>query len=159
MYDNNLGLESLQDNGVLVAPDLNLEDADSAVLSGAVVRISQNFAGDQDVLSWDGSVLPAGVTASYGVATGMLSMSGLTSFAEYQTLINSVRYSNSSDAPSEAQRSVTFQVTDDQGEISNDVVKVVDVFGMVDSNVFGDDGNNSLTATDAKGVGLIRLSR
>ncbi|WP_085910179.1 VCBS domain-containing protein, partial [Kiloniella majae] len=117
---------------VLLAPHLTATDVDSATLSGATVSISSSFIAGQDVLSWAGSAVPAGVTAVYDAATGVLSFTGQASLAQYQALLGTVGYSNSSITPDQSQRSVSFQVVDEHGAISNEIIKLVNVHEIAD---------------------------
>jgi hypothetical protein len=88
---------------------LTVTDVDNANLTGATVSITANFASGQDVLSFT----PSGaVTGSYNAATGVLTLSGSDAVATYQTVLRSVKYSNSSQNPSAASRTVTWTATD-----------------------------------------------
>src|SRR5213075_2124861 len=88
---------------------LTATDADSANLTGATVSITANFATGQDVL---GFTTQNGITGSYNSATGVLTLSGSSSVANYQTALRSVTYFNSSDNPSGATRTISYQVDD-----------------------------------------------
>ena len=95
-----------------IKADLALSDVDSASLTGATVSITGNFTAGQDVL---GFVDQNGITGSYNAATGVLSLSGTATVADYQAALRSVTYFNSSDTPSSALRTVSFQADDGQG--------------------------------------------
>ena len=78
--------------------------------SGATtVAITANFVSTEDVLSF---TTQNGITGSYNGATGVMTLSGTTTVANYQTALRTVRYSNSSDNPSTLARTVSFQVND-----------------------------------------------
>ena len=78
--------------------------------TGATVRITGNFAAGEDVLA-----LPA-QPAITGVFSGdTLTLSGTATVAEYQTALRAVTYANTSDDPSTATRTVTFQARDAGG--------------------------------------------
>src|SRR5207302_621088 len=53
-----------------------------------------------------------GITGSYNAATGVLTLTGTATVAQYQAALDSVTYFNSSDNPSGAARTVSFQVDD-----------------------------------------------
>lgn len=93
-----------------IAPALLLTDVDSARLTGATVTISGGLA--EDVLTFTPRT---GITGSY--AAGTLTLSGSATVAAYQAILRSVAYSNSSDLPSTAPRTVTFTV-DDGGAVN-----------------------------------------
>ena len=72
-------------------------------------RMSRNPG---DVLSVAGS-LPAGITASsYDAITGVLTLSGPASLADYQTALHQVVYSNTLATPSTADRGIQVTVND-----------------------------------------------
>ena len=91
-----------------VDPDVTVLDA-GAVLSGATVRILENYAAGQDVLD----VTPAvGIRDEWNPASGTLTMRGTASAAAYQAHLRRVAYSNASATPGPAARTVLFQVND-----------------------------------------------
>jgi hypothetical protein len=92
-----------------IDPGLTVTDPDSTNLTGATVAITANFASGQDVLAFTNQL---GITASYNSGTGVLTLTGTTTVANYQTALRSVTYQNSSDNPSTATRTVTFTAND-----------------------------------------------
>jgi hypothetical protein len=93
---------------------LSVIDVDSQNLSGATVAVTAGFAAGQDVL---GFADQNGITGSYNPATGVLTLTGSASLANYQSALRSVTYFNSSASPSTAARTVTVTVND--GSLSN----------------------------------------
>src|SRR5262249_57952274 len=53
-----------------------------------------------------------GITGNYNSGTGVLTLTGTTTVANYQTALRSVTYANSSDNPSTSPRTVTFTAND-----------------------------------------------
>ncbi len=110
--DNSSGALAYTENDPATAIDttITVTDVDSASLTGALVTITSNFAGAEDVLA-----LPAqpNITALY--AAGTLTLSGTATLAEYETALEAVTYRNTSDAPSTATRTVTYQARDAGG--------------------------------------------
>ncbi|HYE85703.1 MAG TPA: VCBS domain-containing protein, partial [Vicinamibacterales bacterium] len=94
---------------------LTITDTDSANLAGATVRIT-NYVAGQDVLAFTSQF---GIAGTFDTATGVLTLSGAATKADYQTVLRSVTYSNSSDNPATTARNVVFQVTD--GGASNNL--------------------------------------
>jgi hypothetical protein len=92
-----------------VAPATTLADVDSATMTGARVRITAGLHAAEDVLSVTNA---GGITGSYDAGTGVLTLSGTASTADYQAALRDVRYRNASDDPSEDPRTVVFEVTD-----------------------------------------------
>jgi hypothetical protein len=94
-----------------IAGGLTLSDIDSANLSGATVSITANFASAEDVLAFTAQ---NGITGSYNSGTGVLTLSGSATVAQYQAALRSVTYANTSDTPSTAARTISYQVDDGQ---------------------------------------------
>jgi hypothetical protein len=88
---------------------LTVTDADSQNLASASVAITSNFQTTQDVLAFTSQ---AGITGSFNPATGVLPLSGIASVADYQAVLRSVTYANTSDNPSPTSRTVTVTVND-----------------------------------------------
>ncbi|MGC3985227.1 MAG: cadherin domain-containing protein [Pseudorhodoferax sp.] len=88
---------------------LTVSDVDNASLAGATVTISGNYASGQDVLAF---VDANGITGSWNAATGVLTLTGNATLADYQAALRSVTYVNTSDDPSTATRTVSFTVND-----------------------------------------------
>src|SRR5262249_12886366 len=65
-------------------------------LTGATVSIIAGFNGSQDVLRFTNQ---NGISGSYSATTGVLTLSGAASVANYQTALQSVAYFNSSNLP------------------------------------------------------------
>ncbi len=105
----------------------------------------------QDVLALTAAP-PAGIAVSYDAPSGTLRLSGRASLASYQAALRTVAYRNTSDAPSTAQRSLQFVVTDAGGTSSAPAVASVDVTAVNDVPTAGDDAyttNEGVTVTDA----------
>ena len=96
-----------------------MSDVDSATLVGATVSITSNLASAEDVLGFTNQ---NGITGSYNSATGVLTLSGTSSVANYQAALASVTYFNSSDNPSGLTRTLSFQA--DDGSASNHLSNV-----------------------------------
>ena len=94
---------------------LTVSDPDSALLNDATVSISGNFHAGEDVLGFSNQ---NGITGSYNAVTGVLTLSGTASVADYQTALRSVTYFNASEKPSGDTRTISFQV-DDGALLSN----------------------------------------
>ena len=101
-------------SAVHVTSSLTVSDDDDTNLAGATVSISSGFVSSEDQLNF---VDQNGITGSYNSTTGVLSLSGSASLANYQTALRSVTYSDSSATPTTATRTISFQV--DDGHASN----------------------------------------
>ena len=104
------GATAYTENAAAVAVDgaLTVSDPDSVNLAGAVVRISAGFQAG-DALTFTDQL---GISAtSYNAATGVLTLSGSSSVANYRTALRSVGFRETGDNPS-ASRTVEFKVND-----------------------------------------------
>ncbi|WP_189688244.1 cadherin domain-containing protein, partial [Pseudorhodoferax aquiterrae] len=93
----------------VVDPGVAVSDADNTHLGGATVTISGNYVNGQDVLAF---VNANGITGSWNAATGVLTLTGSATVANYQAALRSITYVNTSDNPSTATRTVSFVVND-----------------------------------------------
>lgn len=81
-------------------------------MSGATVVISNNYVAG-DVLA--ATVTGTSITASFNAGTRTLTLSGVDSIANYNTVLNSVTFASTSDAPTAGgatTRTITWQATD-----------------------------------------------
>jgi hypothetical protein len=94
-----------------IAPALTVTDADTATLTTATVTISANYVNGEDVLAF---TTQNGITGSFDAPSGTMTLTGTASVANYQTAMESVTYVNTSENPSTAARTVTFNADDGQ---------------------------------------------
>ncbi|MEM8748887.1 MAG: VCBS domain-containing protein, partial [Pseudomonadota bacterium] len=100
------------DAAAAIAPTLTVTDVDNANLVGATVSFTAGFAQGEDVL---GFVDQNGISGIYDATLGVLTLSGPSSVANYQTALASVTYSNTSTDPDETDREVSFVLSDSIG--------------------------------------------
>ena len=129
---------------------VTVTDADSANLTGATVRITGNFAAGEDVL--DAALAQPSITAVFSGDT--LTLSGTATVAEYQDALRAVTYENTSDDPSTATRTVTFQARDAGGFGGADTHGVT-VAAVDDAPVAVDDGATVLEDAAATAVAVL----
>ena len=133
---------------------LTVRDVDSANLSGATVEITSGHAAGQDVLS---ATPPGTIRSTFDAPSGVLTLTGRASVADYEAALRSVAYRNSSDAPSTATRTVAFRATDTNAASSVSVSRNVTVRAVNDTpdaidDAFGTDEDSPLTLAAAAGV-------
>jgi hypothetical protein len=93
----------------VIDPTITITDPDNANMTGAKVTITTGFNTAQDVLSFT----PIGaITGSYNSTTGVLTLSGSDTKANYELALESVTYHNNSDDPTTTQRTVSYTVND-----------------------------------------------
>jgi len=78
-------------------------------LVGATVSVSSNFVAGQDVLGLNGAA-SGGITSSYNATTGVLTLSGSATAADYQATLRMVTYTNTSASPTTSARVITFSL-------------------------------------------------
>ncbi len=112
-----------------ITATLNLTDADSPSLAGATVAITGNYIAGEDLL---GFTSQSGITGSFDPASGVLTLSGITTTGRYQSALRAVTYRNTSYFPSALQRTVSFQA-DDGALISKAVTRTVRITALDDT--------------------------
>ncbi len=88
---------------------LTVSDVDNANVTNATVSISTNYVTGQDTLAFTNQL---GITGSWDSALGVLTLSGTTTKANYQSALRSVTYVNTSNTPSALLRTVSVVVSD-----------------------------------------------
>src|SRR6185503_9589907 len=123
--------------GVLIAATANasVTDSDSANMDSARVVIGNFVAGD--TLTW--SAGGTSISGSYDSATGVLSLSGTDTKANYQAVLNSIRYLSTSDDPTvlgtATNRAISVTVRDSGGNESNAAVSKITLTAVNDAPV------------------------
>jgi len=98
--------------GVFVDSNLTVDagDGGTATLKGAVVRIRGGFHASEDQLSFTSAY---GITGSYNSTTGELILQGSASAAQYQEVLRSVKYANTSMNPNTTAREILITIGDE----------------------------------------------
>jgi len=109
---------------VILDPNIIVSDSATSVLAGATVSIGQGFQAG-DILNFTNQ---NNIVGNYDAATGVLSLSGDDSLANYQAALQSITFSSTDPEPSAAG-------TDLQRTISWAVVDVLQPSNVVDSTV------------------------
>src|SRR5207344_2732446 len=138
--------------GVAIDNTITINDIDDTQIAGATVTVSAGLTAG-DVL---GFVNTAGITGSYNAGTGVLTLSGTDTLANYQAALRSVTYASTSEDPTalSASRTIDWQVTDANsdgtGAASSAVVTtVLNVTAVDDAPVLG---ANTLTINQDQSV-------
>lgn len=95
-----------QGSPVLVDTGLTIADSDSTTLSGATVTLAGATA-DETLDFTAGN----GITGNYDADTGILTLTGTSTVANYQAALRSVTYANTGE-PAPTSRILTYAVTD-----------------------------------------------
>jgi hypothetical protein len=139
---------------LIINPSITISDLDSATLSSAAVSIN-NFASGEDILGF--SVLPAGITGNYNSGNGLLTLSGTSSVANYESALRSIIYSNTSDNPLSVPRTVSFAVND--GAITSNIINsTINIIALSDIPAISGgycSGATTVSGTSPDGDGTI----
>ena len=101
---------------VAVGTGLSLADVDDTHLESATVAMTGGLQSGEDSLSFADQ---NGITGSYNATTGVMSLSGSATLAQYQAAMASVSYANASDDPDTSDREISFAVND--GDLNSNV--------------------------------------
>lgn len=101
---------------VVIDNGLTVSDPDNTTLASATVAITGNFQIVEDVLGFTNDGVNMGnITGSYNAATGTLTLAsaGATAtLAEWEAALRAVTYSNTSEDPNVATRTISFVISD-----------------------------------------------
>lgn len=125
-------LDYTENGTVFVTSSVIATDPDSNNASSATVKITTNYASNQDVLSFTNT---ATISGNWNPATGTLTLTGNDSLTNYRLALRSVTYTNTSNAPSAAKRTLEFQITDDLALPSVIVTRAINVIPVNDAPV------------------------
>ncbi|WP_175425636.1 DUF4347 domain-containing protein [Trinickia violacea] len=115
--DSHSGTPVTVDSGVTVS------DIESTTISSASVAMTGGFQSGQDVL---GFTSQNGITGAYNATTGVLTLTGTATIAQYQAALESVTYLDTAATPNTSARTISFSVNDGISS-STTVTKTVDV--------------------------------
>ncbi|MFG0721243.1 Ig-like domain-containing protein [Pseudomonas sp. GLN_6] len=123
-------------SSVVIDAGLTLSDVDNNTLSSATVSITGNFQSGEDILAFTNNGSSMGnITASYNAGTGVMTLTsaGATAtLAQWQAALRSVTYSNGSEAPNTATRTISFVANDGQSD-STAATKTVSITAVNDA--------------------------
>ncbi|MEL6505291.1 MAG: choice-of-anchor C family protein [Pseudomonadota bacterium] len=129
------GTAAYTENDANLAIDnaLTVADVDDVNLEGATVSIGAGFQAAEDALLFTNQL---GITGTYNSTSGVLTLTGTASVADYQTALRTVGYTNSSEDPSAANRTIAFTVND--GDVNSTIAtRDVAVEAVNDAPGFG----------------------
>ena len=131
-----------EDGGPVASADVDavLTDLDTPTLQSLTAAITNLTDGAAESLSAD--TTGTGISANYNSGTGVLTLSGADTLANYQQVLRTVSYDNTSQNPSDADRLVTF-VANDGFDDSNVATTTVTVICENDAPVLDLDTDNS----------------
>ena len=154
----------IEDGGAIgiAATDLLLADADDAQLESATVQITNLFDGELETLA--ANTTGTAISAAYDSSNGTLSLAGTDSLANYQQVLRSVAYNNTSENPDTTDRQIEFIVNDRtvDSDVATAIVSVAAVNDAPDISPVSDQTIESgellsitVSATDPDGDDLV----
>ncbi len=117
------------DGAQLIDGNLSLGDVDDTHIEGATITISSGFSNGEDVLSFTNT---ANISGSYNSATGVLTLNGSDTLANYEAALESIRYNNTSENPGTHSRTISW-VIDDGTDSSTAVTSTINVAAVNDA--------------------------
>jgi len=132
-----------------IDPAVTVSDIDDTTLASATVRITGGYVNGEDVLSF---TTAGGITGAWDAPSGTLTLAGPATLADWQTVLQSVAYQNTSENPTAGARTIELVVND--GAASSAVAtRTVDVAAVNDAPVaspaagVGDEDDASIPVT------------
>ena len=134
------------DGAVAITSTLAITDLDDTNIESAVVQISGNYAGAEDVLTFTDQ---NGITGS--LVGNTLTLTGSDTLAQYETALRSITYTNSSDNPSALTRTISFTVNDGDAN-SNTLTRDISFTAVNDAPVQATIEGTALAYTENAGA-------
>ncbi|WP_425390708.1 tandem-95 repeat protein [Ekhidna sp.] len=97
------------DGAVPVDPGVTASDNEDLDFVYATIQISSGYESTEDALTFTNQL---GLTGSYDAGTATMTITGDATVDDYNTALQSVAYSNSSEDPVESTRTLTFIIND-----------------------------------------------
>ncbi|MCA9212070.1 MAG: tandem-95 repeat protein [Planctomycetales bacterium] len=97
------------DGAVAITSTLAVTDVDDTNIESAVVAITANYVSGEDTLSFTDQ---NGISGSWNVGTGTLTLTGTATKAQYEAAIRSITYTNTSENPTTSTRTISFTIND-----------------------------------------------
>jgi len=89
--------------------NFSINDVDNTTLQSAQITFTENFSATEDQLRFNSI---SNIIGDFDQSTGILTLSGNASIADYEVAIRSITYSNTSDDPETSPRQLDISVSD-----------------------------------------------
>ncbi len=124
----NFATDFTEDGGAIriVDGDLLVEDADGDEIVSAEIFLVNRPDGDDEAITVDTSLGLHIIATAYDPSTGMLLLTGADTAANYQQVLSTLQYNNSSDNPDVSEREVRMFISDgtDNSELATTTISV-----------------------------------
>ncbi len=128
------------DGAVTVSSTIAATDPDDTLIESATITIISGYDASQDVL---GVIDVAPVVSTWDSLTGTLTLTGQDTIANYQSLLRSVTYENTSQKPDPTERTLSFSINDGDAD-STPVNRGISVNPLNDAPTFDNSGTLTL---------------
>lgn len=151
---------SIGDAPVNVTSTITGEDNDDTNFESGIVSIISNFESGKDVLAFTNQ---NGITGSWNSSSGVLTLTGSASIADWVTALRSITYSNSSMSSTTNTRVISFQVNDGGQNSNVQSRSIIISIPPIDIRIEGNsmviaDGDTSPSLSDHTDFGSIDYS-
>ncbi len=133
------------DGAVAITSALTLSDFDDTDMESATISITSNYTLGEDFLDFTDT---GNITGSFASGTGILTLSGTDTEANYQTALRAVTYENTSSDPVELTRTISFVVNDGDNN-SNTEARDITVTAANSSPILSSIESENLAYPDA----------
>src|SRR5581483_8091461 len=135
------------DPATVITATITTSDPDNTTLTGATIAIAANYVSGEDILGFTNQ---SGITGNFDGGTGVLTLSGAATLANYQNALQTIRYQNTSDNPTTLTRTVTFQVNDGSANnfLSNIITRNIAITAVNDPPVLAGIEGTALAYTE-----------
>jgi len=103
-------ITATESESIAIAPDVLISDPDNENLASASIQIVRGLQNTEDQLVFSNKT--QNIVSSYQTATGIMTLTGIASIAEYQTELQSIQYLNTSDNPNTYTRLIRIDISD-----------------------------------------------
>ncbi|MEA3642681.1 MAG: DUF4347 domain-containing protein, partial [Lamprobacter sp.] len=139
------------DAASVIDTSLTLSDTDSADIASATVSVTDGYVSSEDVLGFTNQ---NGISGSWNSGTGVLTLTGTATLAEYEAALESVTYQNTNTAnPNTSNRTITWVVNDGTDD-SEPVTSTITVTDVNDAPTLSANASNPTFTEDGSAVTL-----
>ncbi|WP_290661605.1 DUF4347 domain-containing protein, partial [Aquabacterium sp.] len=128
--------------------DATISGGSATNLTGMTVTITNPLDGVLESLS--ATTTGTSVAASYNSGTGVLTLSGSDTVANYQTVLRSITYNNTSDNPTTTSRTINVVATDINNLITNTATTTLSVTRVNDAPVISSNGGGASASVNVR---------
>ncbi|TKC91199.1 DUF4347 domain-containing protein [Trinickia terrae] len=144
---------------VAVDSGLTLTDPGTSTIASATVAITGSFVSGEDVLSFTNTsnTTFGNIASSYNSGTGVLTLTSASNSAtlsQWQAALDAVKYTDTAITPNNSTRTVSFSVTDGNGNTSSTATRTVTVADIDQTPVVSTTGG---TTNYVGGTGTVTI--